>query len=153
MKVLLASSALVLIIVFCNSCRPLREPEYRGIDNLRVTKLGLSKSTLNLDIHYYNPNKSRLKVKKAEGEAWIENNFLGRFSIDTLIHIPAKGDFRLPVKLEVDMSRIFGNSIMALLLNEVTVKVEGSARLGKGFVYINYPLRYTGKHRLKELMN
>ncbi len=149
---LLHPSLYLILVIFFASCASLKEPEYRSIGNIRVSKLGFSESTLTLDIHYFNPNNSRLKLKRAEGDAWIENNFLGRFSIDTLIHIPARGEFRLPVKLVVDMRKIIGSSLLALLVNEVTVKVEGKARVGKGFVYINYPLRYEGKHKLGELM-
>jgi hypothetical protein len=72
--------------------------------------------------------------------------------MDTLIAIPSRGDFVLPVKLQIDMKKILTNSLVAFLANEVTVKVEGKARVGKGFVYINYPIRYEGKQNLRELI-
>jgi hypothetical protein len=50
------------------------------------------------------------------------------------------------------MKKILTNSLVAFLANEVTVKVEGKARVGKGFVYINYPIRYEGKQNLRELI-
>ncbi|HEV7779889.1 MAG TPA: LEA type 2 family protein [Chitinophagaceae bacterium] len=140
------------LAVFLASCATFKDPEYRSIENLRVSKLGFSQSTLSFDIHYFNPNHSRLKLKKAKGDVWIENKYLGKFSMDTLILIPANGEFRMPVKLEVDMRKIMENSIVAFLSREVTVKVEGKAKVGKSFIYISYPLRYEGKHKLGELM-
>jgi LEA14-like dessication related protein len=137
---------------FLFSCGHINDPEFKEIENLRLTKLGLSESTLSLDIHYFNPNKYGLKMKSAEGDAWIENNLLGHFTIDTLIHIPANGDFWLPVKLRVDMSKILKNSLLTFLAKEVTIRIEGIARLGKGFIYINYPIRYQGKQNVGELM-
>ncbi len=130
----------------------MKKPSFKGIENVRVSKFGMNESTLTLDLHSFNPNKSRLKLKNAEGDAWIENNFLGHFNIDTLINIPAEGDFRLPVKLKVDMSKILKNSVTAFFANEVTIKVEGNARVGKGFVFINYPIHYEGKQNLEKLM-
>jgi LEA14-like dessication related protein len=134
------------------SCNSIADPEFRAIENIRVGKVGMEESILNVDILYTNPNKTRLKLRKAEGEAWIDNNYLGHFTMDTLIAIPSRGDFVLPVKLQIDMKKILTNSLVAFLANEVTVKVEGKARVGKGFLYINYPIRYEGKQNLRELI-
>ena len=81
----------------------------------------------------------------------VENS-LGHFTIDTMIQVPANGDFWLPVKLQLDMNKILKNSLVALLAKEVTIKVEGKARVGKGPVFINYPIRYEGKQTLEKLM-
>ena len=139
-------------VIFLCSCGQIKEPDFKGIENVRVSKFGLSESTLSLDLHYFNPNKFRIKLKSAEGDAWIENSFWGHFTVDTLIHVPANGEFRLPVKLQVDMGKIFKNSLVAFLAKEVVIKVEGTARLGKGFVFINYPIRYEGKQNLEKLL-
>ncbi|HRA12982.1 MAG TPA: hypothetical protein PKX31_14995, partial [Chitinophagaceae bacterium] len=85
-------------------------------------------------------------------EAWLDNNFLGHFTVDSLINIPANNLFRLPVKLQVDMSKILQSSILAFLNPEVMIKVNGKAKLGKGIVYINYPIKYEGKQNLRELL-
>ena len=137
---------------FLFSCGSVKEPDFKSIENVRISKFGLNESTLSLDLRYFNPNKFRVKLQNAEGDAWIENNFLGHFSMDTLIKIPANGEFSLPVKLQVDMGKIFKNSLVAFLAKEVVIKVEGKARLGKGFVFINYPIRYEGKQNLGELL-
>lgn len=140
-----------LFILFLLSCGQIKEPDFRSIENVRVSKFGLNNSFLTLDLYYFNPNNFRLKLKHAEGDAWIENNYLGHFLIDTLVQVPAQGDFRLPVKLQVDMSKVLKNSVLAFLSREVTVKVEGKARVGKGFIFINYPIRYEGKQDLDKL--
>jgi len=134
------------------SCEAVKDPDFKSIDNVALSRVGLSESTLTLDLQYYNPNRTGLKLKNAEGDAWIENTYLGHFTIDTLIHIPAQSEFRLPVTLVVDMSKLIKNSLMAVLAKEVVVKIAGMARLGKGFVYINYPIRYEGKQKLGELL-
>ncbi|MEO5945820.1 MAG: LEA type 2 family protein [Chitinophagaceae bacterium] len=144
---------LLLIAVFgLTSCGSIKDPEFQRIENIRFGKLGLTESILNLDILYLNPNKTRLKLKSAEGEAWLDNTYLGRFIIDTLIKIPANDLFRLPVKLQVDMSKIVQSSVLAFLNPEVVIKINGKARVGKGFIYINYPIKYEGKQNLRELI-
>ncbi len=131
----------------------MKDPDFRGVENIHLTSLGLKESALTLDLHYYNPNNSRLRLKKAEGEAWLEGNFLGHFTVDTLVLIPANGDFELPVKLQVDMSKAIQNSAAVLFNQEVMVKIEGKARVGKAGFFINYPIHYEGKQNLSELLN
>ena len=101
---------------------------------------------------FFNPNKYRLKLKKASGDAWLDGNLLGHFTIDTLIRIPALGNFRLPVKLKMDMGHFVENIAAAFMDKQVILKVDGMARAGKGLIYVNYPVRYEGKQKLRELL-
>lgn len=139
-------------VIFFTACQPFREPAFKRIENLRVSKFGFSGSNLAMDLVYNNPNKVGLKLKSAAGEAWIDNNRLGHFVVDTLTLIPANGDFRLPLNLEVDISKILKNSVLAFLSGEVTIKIEGIATIGKGPVFINYPISYEGKQNLNALL-
>lgn len=147
-------SALSLFIILACfvGCGSLKAPEFRGVENWQIRKLGFGQTTLYCQLHYFNPNPTRLKLKTTEGEAWIEGRRLGHFSIDSLVNIPAKGEFWLPVTLNVDMKKIWGNSIRAVIADSVQIRLEGKARLGKGPVYINYPLVYQGTQSLRELV-
>ena len=137
---------------FLSSCGSLKEPELIGIENVRVGWLNLKESSLTLTLHYFNPNKNRLKLKKAEGDAWLDGNPLGHFTMDTLIHIPARSDFHLPVKMSMDMNHFAENMSVAFSGKEVTLKIDGVARIGKGIIFINYPIHYEGKQKLGELL-
>jgi LEA14-like dessication related protein len=134
------------------SCGSVKDPDFIGIENARVGRVGLKESTLKLSLHYFNPNNYSINLKEAEGDAWIDSIFLGHFLIDTLIRIPANADFRLPVKLKMDMSQVLQNMTMLYSKNEVWVKIEGKAKIGKGSIFIHYPIRYEGKQNLNELM-
>ena len=115
----------LLPVLFFMSCGDLKEPDFKSIENVRVSKLGLTESTLSLHLNYFNPNKFRIKLEESGRGSLDRNNYLGHFTIDTMIDIPANGAFRLPVKLQVDMARIFKNSFLSFLAREVTIKVEG----------------------------
>ena len=151
-----SQSALFILLAFLAtallSCSSMKEPDFRSIENIQFTTTGIGASALSADLTYFNPNNSKLKLKKAEGDAYIDGNLLGHFVIDSLIHIPANADFKLPVKLAIDMKYILKNSLAAYLNKEVMVKVEGKARVGKGFIFINYPIHYEGKQNLAELL-
>ena len=150
-KIAAAFFSFVFLITFY-SCKSFKQPDFRGIENLKLSKIGLSQSTLRLDLVYYNPNKTKLKLKSADGDTFLDGNLLGHFTIDTLINIPALGEFSLPVKLDMNMKKLLQNSAVLLLKNEITLKVDGKAKVGKGSIFINYPIHYEGRQRTDSLM-
>lgn len=133
------------------SCRTLQDPVFNGIENVRLDGIGVGESLLTLDLRYFNPNGSRGRLKDAKGEAWMDNIYLGRFIVDSTIHIPSNSEFIVPVKLMVEMKNIFKNSLSAFLKQEVTIRIKGEARAGKGGIYRRFPLNYEGKQDLDKL--
>ncbi|MBK9570226.1 MAG: LEA type 2 family protein [Chitinophagaceae bacterium] len=149
-------SIAIWISTFCSSlllsCGTVKEAEFRNIENVRMDQFGLKESTLTLDLLFLNPNNFRVKLKKMEGDVWIDEKLLGHFLIDTLIHIPARANFRLPVKLKANMNQLLKNSLAALLNKEVLLKVAGFAKVGKGLVFIRYPIRYEKNQKFADLL-
>ncbi len=143
--------ALIWVAQF-TSCTTLKSPEFRKIDNVQLAEAGLKSSGLTLDLYYFNPNKKRLVLKSAEGDAWLEDNLLGHFVIDSVVSIPALTEFRLPVKLQLDMDKLLKNSIALMLKKEVLLRIEGKAKAGKGGIFINHPIRYEGRQNVAELL-
>jgi len=134
------------------SCSSLKEPEFRNIQNIRFSKIGIKESTMTLDLYYYNPNRAKLKLKRAEGEAWVDSSYLGHFTVDSMVTISPLSEFRIPVNLKVDMSRIMLNSMNILGNKEVLVRIKGNARVGKSGIFVNYPMEYEGKQNIGELL-
>lgn len=126
----------------------MKDPEYKGISDFRVAKVNSKGSVLFLTIDYFNPNRSGLTLKEVKGDAWIDNNYLGRFSSDTTIHISGNSDFRIPVKLEADTKFVFTNIIAAVFNQEVLIKIDGKAKIGKAGVFFHYPIHYEGKQKI-----
>ena len=150
---LIITVTIVFLITGAHSCKSLKEPDFKEIENIRLGSLGFNESTLYMDLHYFNPNKFKLKLKYAAGDAWVDDKLLGHFIIDTLIKIPARGDFRLPVTLQMSMKTLLQNSATLMSSKEVTLRVEGNAKLGKGAIFINYPILYEGRQQVDSLMN
>jgi LEA14-like dessication related protein len=140
------------IVLFLMACKNFKEPELQKIDNMRFEKLGKSESILKLDLKYHNPNPFQVKLKKASGNAWLDGKMLGQFTLDSSIAIPANAGFSLPVSLGVDMSKLLQNTLRLLVSNEVMLKIEGTARISKSGITINYPLKYEGKQNLQQLL-
>ncbi len=134
------------------SCSNIKDPVLNGIDGLKLASMGPDKTILSLNLNYHNPNRSGIKLKDAQGDAWINNSFAGHFVMDTTIKISGNSDFIVPVKLEVDMKNAMQNAFSLLLNPEVSLKVSGNARIGKGGMFFNYPIRYEGKEDLSKLI-
>jgi LEA14-like dessication related protein len=125
--------------------------DYLGVKNLKVLSFGLKESTVAADVEYYNPNKYPVTMKAAEVDVYVNNNFFGKSTLDSTIVIPKKDTFLIPVVLKVDMN----NTAMGLLQNLMTgsdsvrVKLDGKAKIGRGGIFINYPIRYEGMQKIR----
>lgn len=143
-KIKIWAVSISLFIISCSSPKAL---EYKDYKNFSIQKLGFSSSQVKLDLEYYNPNNFGLQLKNTDLDIFIDNQFLGHSSSDTLIGIPRRGSFLLPIKFDVDMQSIYKNALNTLMGNEVTVKVTGKLKLGKANVFMSMPVNYEGKQK------
>lgn len=143
---------IVALTFFLAGCRSMKAPEFRYLENLRVQNLGLDRTSLGMDLRFRNPNHSRVILKKAEGDAWLDNSYLGHFSLDTTVSIPAKKEFVLPLNMNLDMGQFLKNSLILLGNKEVRIRVDAKARIGRSGIFINYPFKYEGKQQVKRLV-
>ncbi|MBL7748666.1 MAG: LEA type 2 family protein [Chitinophagaceae bacterium] len=142
----------LLLSVLLFSCGKIKEPDFKGIGNLRLDKFGFNSSSFSVDLHYFNPNRSGLQLKAAEGDAWMDGRYVGHFTMDTLIHIRGNSDFQLPIHFQGEMGPLFKNSLAAMMGKQSLLKVEGKARIGKSGIFIKYPIRYEGSHNFVDLL-
>ncbi len=138
-------------IILLTGCREPKELEYRDFKNLSTEKLGFSTSTIKVDLVYFNPNNFGLELKRTDLDIFINGNYLGHTAQEHQIHIPKKGEFSLPLTIEVDMKNAYKNAFPALFGQEVLVKVTGSVKLGKANVYKSFPVNYEGKQQFSLL--
>lgn len=141
----------LICTLFFASCREPKELEYRDFKNLSTEKLGFSSSTIKLDLIYYNPNNFGLELKRTDLDIFINGNYLGHTAQEYQIHIPKKGEFALPLTIEVDMKNAYKNALPALFGQEVLVKVTGKVKLGKANVYKSFAVDYEGKQKFSLL--
>ncbi len=142
---------MIFASIFCSTivgCSPPRELEYQKYTNFNLEKLGFNTSRVSLELQYFNPNNFGLQLRRTELDIFINNNFLGHSSSDTLINIPRRDTFLLPIRFDTDMKNIIKNAWNSMLDKEVLIKVTGKVKVGKGNVYMSTPVNYEGKHKL-----
>jgi LEA14-like dessication related protein len=141
-------------LVILSSCGKMKNPEFRGIESVSMEDVKLGTNTIRLNLKYYNPNSFKGQLKWAEGDAWVDSSFLGHFTVDTALKVPARQEFIVPVKLNVSMQDML--MVAAPLLSEkktaIWLRVSGQARAGRSGVYKTVPLKYAGKQSLEGLV-
>ena len=142
------SSVFVLLgLMAIMSCSTPKALEYTNYKNLSIEKMGFTNSEVKLDLEYFNPNNFGLQLRRTELDIYINNNFLGHSLSDTLITIPRRDTFLLPIKFAVDMQNLFKNAWSTLVGNEVLIKVTGKLKIGKANVFMSMPVNYEGKYK------
>ena len=138
-------SPLLLLLILFYSCAAPKALEYKDYRNFSIERLGFSNSQVKLDLEYFNPNNFGLQLSRTDLDIYINNTLLGHSSSDTIITIPRKNSFILPIKFDLDMQNAFRNAWNTIAGNEVTVKVTGNIKVGKANVFMSMPVNYEGK--------
>jgi LEA14-like dessication related protein len=138
----LLNLVLLLTILSCASPKAL---EYQTFRNFSIQKFGFNSSTIKLDLEYYNPNNYGMQLKNSDLDIFIDGNLLGHSSFDTLITIPRRDTFILPIKFDVDMQNIYKNAWNTLIGKEVLVRLTGKLKIGKANVFMSLPVNYETK--------
>jgi len=131
------------------SCSKPKPPEFIGVEDFKVIKMGLSESTLGIGVKMFNPNKTRMQIKNADIDIFINEMKLGRSVLDSTINVPSNDTFSIPLEVKVQTLTGATKLLESLQDTAVNFKVSGSAKLGKAGVFVNYPLLYEGRQRIK----
>lgn len=145
MRTLLFLAFISLIIA---SCQAPKDLEYRSAKNFQLNQLGFSKSKMSLDLVFYNPNKFGLDLKKVDCDVYLDNVYLGKFQLDTLMHISKSSEFILPSSVEVDMQNLMKNAVQLMFKKEMLIRATGSVRVGKAGIYKTLPFNYEGRQAI-----
>jgi hypothetical protein len=90
-------------------------------------------------------------MKGGSVDVYVNNNFFGKTTLDSTIQVPKKDTFLLPIVLNVDMSATAMGLIQTLAsgTDSVLIKLDGSAKIGRSGIFINYPIRYQGMQKIR----
>ncbi len=141
------ASLLLLVGLVFGSCKKPESFEYRDLRNFKIDSLGFEKSAISMDLVYFNPNNFGVDLKKVDCDVYVDQNYLGKYVLDTTMHIPKRSEFVVPSAMLVNMKSLFKNTLTALFSRELLLEVKGTTKVGKGGVYITVPFSYSGRHK------
>ena len=149
-KILLTLAPAMILFASCKTSN-IREPEYREIRDVRIKDVGLLKTTAGLDIVYYNPNNFGVQVNDADGDVYVDNILLGRFSLDEKIDVKKHKEFVVPAVLKLNNLNAFINHKEIWNKKEAKIRIEGRARRKKAGYSTDVPFKYEGIQNIENL--
>jgi LEA14-like dessication related protein len=141
-------AAVLVTGVAATGCKKPQGFEYRGINNVKMENMSLQRSTVLLDMVYYNPNSFGVNLKHVECDVFVDTSYVGKYVLDTVMHIDRKAEFTIPTRMDVDMRSLVKGGVAALFGNQVQITVKGKTRVGKGGIFVNVPFDFTGKYSI-----
>ncbi len=146
----IVASVLFLFFVVAG-CKKPDSFEYRDVRNFKIDSLGFEKSTVRMDLVYFNPNNFGVNLKSIDCDVYVDHNYLGKYILDTSVHIAKRSEFAISSHMQVDMKNLFKNTLNSFFSNELLVELKGITRIGKGGIYITIPFAYSGRHKFSFL--
>ncbi|WP_008582898.1 LEA type 2 family protein [Niabella soli] len=134
------------------SCMKYQDIKFLGVDHVRIGKLGMNESTLDMNLVFNNPNRMGATINNARGQAWIQDIYIGDFLLSEDVKIPASSNFSVPVSLKLNLKDLVKNSLNLITRDSIALRVDGSAQLSKGGIIKNFPLRYSGRQSSQQLL-
>jgi LEA14-like dessication related protein len=144
MRLIIYTTVFLLVTVVLFSCCSPKALEYRNVSGFSISKVGLTSSTVNMNIIYYNPNHFSMQLKKTDLDIFIDSNYVGHTTQQAQVTIPSESEFTIPLIVDVNMATVFQNALAAILVKSIKVKVSGNIRAGKAHIYKNFPIQYEG---------
>lgn len=149
MKTLISTLALGIVLLTSCGTANIKEPEYRDIREIKLIEMGLLQSTAGIDMVYYNPNNFGVQLAEARGDVYVDNAYLGRFSLDDKVQVRKRSEFIVPAIIKVDMIGAIKNQQEILKKKEVLVRIEGMARVKKAGISREVPIRYESMQNIE----
>lgn len=144
--------AIFFLAFLLPSCMKYQDIKFVGVGDVKLGKIAMNETTMDMNLIFNNPNKMGATLNNAGGQAWIQDIYVGDFLLNEDVKIPAKSDFSVPVRLKLNLKDVLKNSFNLLMQDSVTLKVDGNAKLSKGTLIKNFPLKYSGKQPSNKLL-
>jgi LEA14-like dessication related protein len=138
---LVLSSALV-------GCTKIKDPEFRRLDEFGVRKLGFEESVVGFAATYYNPNNFGVTVKEAAIDVYVDTIHLGKFTQPTEVTVNKAAEFSIPLEGRIPVAKALQFNLPKLLGKTVTLRADGTVKVGKVGVFVSKPIHYEGRQTI-----
>jgi LEA14-like dessication related protein len=128
-----------------SSCTSIEEPTLDRIEDVEIITLNKSKVEINANMVLKNPNGFALDLDKAELIALIDDIELATIDQTYETNMPANGEFKMPVYINMDLDKLYNDNPLAALgkglqimsARKLDVKFQGTIKVGKGMAKVS----------------
>lgn len=140
---LLKVAFFALAIMLFSSCNDIKEVEYKGIKSTKLQSISLNQADIRINIEYFNPNNFGVDVKETNLSVYLNDRFLGLADQPEKTQIAKNASFIFPVVAHFDPLKALGSAFKGLFNKKNKITLQGTAKVGKGGVYIKVPINIT----------
>jgi LEA14-like dessication related protein len=130
-----------LLVTSCEA--QIKEIDYIGIAKTEFKSISFTKAEIKFYLEYFNPNKVGIDVKETDLQVFLNDKFLAVATQPEAIHVPKNSKFIFPVVAHFDPIKALGPSLGAVFTMDNKMYVKGSAKVGKGGLFIKIPVEVT----------
>jgi LEA14-like dessication related protein len=147
----IASTVLVASMILVTSCLPKQVVELKDIQNLRVAPGPNGFPILQGDAVFFNPNKSRMKLKAIKVEVFVDEKKAAVADHELDVLVKGKSEFTVPLKVELQMKDFGLADALKSLLGGKTYKLHylGSLRVNVNGFPARVPIDHHEDFKLK----
>lgn len=129
-------------------CTKIKDPEFRRLDDFGVRKLGFEESVIGFAATYYNPNNFGVTVKEAGIDVYVDSIYLGKFTQPMEVTVNKAAEFSIPLEGRIPVAKALEFNLPKLLGKTVTLRADGSVKVGKVGVFVTKPIHYEGRQKV-----
>ena len=141
----------VLLVVSAACKGPEEAPEFKYIENVKVSGVSDKEALLNADAVFYNPNEMGMTLRAVDVDVMIEGRQVGRIEQSKKIKIPAASDFRIPLDATFNIGDVgVLNTLLGMLGGKkLKVRYLGHIKVTMNGLPIRVPVDYEGEVRIR----
>jgi LEA14-like dessication related protein len=140
----------LVLFVGLLSCVPEQDVQFKRVKNISLSASG-SSPILKGDLLLYNPNATKMKLKKLDLVVQLNGKEAGFVKQKLNQVIPPQSDFTVPIELTVSLKEIGLLDALAGILGgkKNTVRITGKIRGSVNGFALNVPVDYTEEIKIK----
>jgi len=141
----------LLVLLVLGSCkRPEDPPVFKGVGNIRVSKVQGSTALVNADAYFYNPNDVKMKLKSVDVGVHLDGKPVGVINQSLKTKIPAQANFKVPLDATFDLKEtgLLKNLLSMLGGKSRKVRYVGYIRVAVHGVTVRVPIDYSSEVKI-----
>ncbi len=146
-NIFIIAIAICLLAANCNNT--VQSPTFIKHQNMKLGSINLSGGSITTDLVFNNPNNFGLQLKQTDIKIYLDDEYMGDAEQTSNVKINAKSNFVLPIVAKFNTSQAFTKAISLLGKKEINYKISGTAKVGKGGIFIKVPIAVKDKYKMK----
>lgn len=138
---------LVSLSILVGCSKPV-EPTVERIDNVELLTMSKDNVDLTADMILHNANAFALDLSQADLVAMVDEIEVATISQSYDTTMPAQSDFAMPIRVQMDLKKLYGDSPLAAMGKALQVMADrrldvrfvGVIKAGKGVAKVSIPV-------------